>query len=65
MNKLEINLEPTEQVTVRKTGLLICSCGNPKDSVALQCINCYNSKKFDATKYPPLDEIITGVETYG
>lgn len=58
-------LEPTEQITVRKTGLLICSCGNPKDSVALQCINCYNSQKFDATKYPSLDEIITGVETYG
>lgn len=58
-------IEVTEQVLIRKTGRLRCSCGNPKDITAIECWKCYNSAKFDATKYPSLEEIIVGVETYG
>ena len=58
-------METTEQIFIRKTGRLRCSCGNTKDVTAISCINCYTDTKFDASKYPPLEEIIIGVETFG
>lgn len=58
-------LETTEQILIRKTGRLRCSCGNTKDMTAIECWKCYNATKFDSTKYPSLEEITIGVETYG
>lgn len=31
----------------------------------MKCLTCHNSTKFDVSKYPPVEEIIKGVETYG
>lgn len=59
------NEETTEQIIIRKTGRLKCICGSVKDTSASECWKCYNSKKFDINKYPSLEEIIAGVETYG
>lgn len=58
-------LESTEQTTVWRSGRLFCSCGNKKDKSATKCSICHNSTKFDPTKYPSVEDIIKGVETYG
>lgn len=58
-------VEKTEQILAWRPRQLLCACGSSKDAKASQCLKCYNSTKFDPTKYPPVEEIITGVETYG
>lgn len=57
--------ETTEQTLAWRSGRLTCVCGNYKDITALKCFVCHNSTKFDATKYPSVEELILGVETYG
>lgn len=41
----------------------ICECGNPKDAKAIQCRKCLLSVIRDS--YPPLEEIVSGVEKLG
>lgn len=58
-------IETTEQEHFRNTGQLRCTCGKVKDNAATKCATCHHAMKFDANKYPTLEEIIIGVETYG
>lgn len=58
-------LEKTEQDISWRSGRLYCSCGNKKEVSAVKCLDCHNLTKFDRSKYPPVEDIIIGVETYG